>query len=210
MSNNTAQELLGGNVEWSGNWTLGGCEFYGEIMDTSTFGVWLTTEPITPEQYADIQAPDGFRKSGCGRSQHDAAFFRRPPNADVDGPVETIRVGNYTFALVARPGVPETGFDGVMVLPVHKSHRLLFRAGRTLEIINTNDDFPGGTSLVPQVTESHLKKRRTESTPRAMPPGWTSHFITLTENLVIDLPSPARVAIFNNGDIFHGPTTIEI
>jgi hypothetical protein len=43
-----------------------------------------------------------------------------------------------------------------------------------------------------------------------MPTGWTSHFITLTEDLVIDLPSPARVAIFNNGDIFHGPTTIEI
>jgi hypothetical protein len=41
-----------------------------------------------------------------------------------------------------------------------------------------------------------------------MPEGWTSRFITLTENLIVDLPCPARVAIFNNGDIFHGPTTI--
>ncbi|MFN5601320.1 MAG: hypothetical protein ACK48T_04240, partial [Acidimicrobiaceae bacterium] len=64
MNNRSPQELLGGNVEWSGNWTIGGCEFYGEIMDTSTFGVWLTTEPISPEQYAELQAPDGFRKSG--------------------------------------------------------------------------------------------------------------------------------------------------
>lgn len=207
---NNAQELLGGNSDWSANWTLGGCEFYGEIMDTATFGVWLTTEPISPELYAALQVPDGYRKSGCGRSQHDAAYFRRPPNAESDGPVETIRVDNYTFALVARPGVPESGFDGVTVLPVYKSHRLLFRAGRTLEIIDTNDEFPGGTSLIPQVTETHLKKRRAESRPRTMPEGWSSRFITLNDDVVIDLPSPARVAIFNNGDIFHGPTTIEI
>jgi hypothetical protein len=25
---------------------------------------------------------------------------------------------------------------------------------------------------------------------------------------VVDLPSPARVAIFTNGEIFHGPTAI--
>lgn len=208
MTVDDAQSLLGGNPEWIANWTLGGVEFYGEIMDTATFGVWLTTEPITPDDYAALQVPDGYRKSGCGRSQHDAAFFRRPPGADVDGPVDTIRVDGRTFALVARPGSPEPGFEGVTVLPVFKSHRVLFRAGRTLEIIDTNDDFPGGTSLVPQVTETHLKRRRTESVPRQMPSGWTSRFVTLSENLVVDLPSPARVAIFTNGEIFHGPTAI--
>jgi hypothetical protein len=208
MTIHDAISLLGGNPEWSANWTLGGIEFYGEIMDTATFGVWLTTEPITPDDYAGLQVPDGYRKSGCGRSQHDAAFFRRPPGADVDGPVDTIQVDGRTFALVARPGKPEPGFDGVTVLPVFKSHRVLFRAGRTLEIIDTNDNFPGGTSLIPQVTQTHLKRQRTESTPRHMPAGWTSRFVTLSENLVVDLPSPARVAIFKNGDIFHGPTTI--
>lgn len=199
---------LGGNPDWAANWTLGGVEFYGEIMDSATFGVWLTTEPIAPDEYAALDVPEGFRKSGCGRSQHDGAFFRRPPGADRDGPVETIRVDGRTFALVARPGAPEPGFDGVTVLPVFKSHRVLFCAGRTIEIIDTNDDFPGGTSLVPQVTETHLKQRRTEQTARQMPSGWTSRFVTLSENLVIDLPSPARVAIFRNGEIFHGPTTV--
>ena len=208
MTIHDAISLLGGNPEWSANWTLGGIEFYGEIMDTATFGVWLTTEPITPDDYAGLQVPDGYRKSGCGRSQHDAAFFRRPPGTDVDGPVDTIQVDGRTFALVARPGKPEPGFDGVTVIPVFKSHRVLFRAGRTLEIIDTNDNFPGGTSLIPQVTQTHLKRQRTESTPRHMPAGWTSRFVTLSENLVVDLPNPARVAIFKNGDIFHGPTTI--
>ena len=203
-----ARALLAGNPDWTANWTLGGIVFYGEIMDNATFGVWLTTEPITPDDYAALRVPDGFRKSGCGRSQHDAAFFRRPPGADTDGPVETIEVDGRTFALVARPGTPEPGFDGVTVLPVFKSHRVLFRAGRTIEIIDTNDNFAGGGSLVPQVTETHLKRPRTEQTPRQMPDGWTSRFVTLEADLVFDLPSPARVAIFRNGEIFHGPVAV--
>ena len=202
------QTLIGGDPSWTANWSLGGCEFYGEVMDDATFGVWLTTEPISPEEYAAFVVPDGFRKSGVGRSQHDAAFFRRPPNAEVDGPVETTDIGEHTFALVARPGRPEKGFEGVTVLPVYKSHRVFFAAGRTLELIDTNDDFVGGSTLLPQAVESHLHQRRSEIKPRRMPEGWTSRFITLTDNLIVDLPCPARVAIFNNGDIFHGPTTI--
>ena len=117
-------------------------------------------------------------------------------------------IDNREFALVARPGRPEKGFEGVTVLPVFKSHRVYFTAGRTLEVIDTNDDFVGGTTLLPQAVESHLHQRRSEIKPRRMPAGWTSRFITLTKDLIVDLPCPARVAIFNNGDIFHGPTTI--
>jgi hypothetical protein len=201
-------KLIGGNPSWSANWSLGGCEFHGEVMDDATFGVWLSTEPISPEEYAALIVPEGFRKSGVGRSQHDAAFFRRPPNAETDGPVEITRIGEHTFALVARPGRPEKGFEGVIVLAVFKSHRVYFAAGRTLEIIDTNDDFEGGTMLLPQAVESHLHQRRSEIKPRQMPEGWTSRFITLTEDLIVDLPCPARVAIFNNGDIFHGPTKL--
>ena len=41
-------KLIGGNPSWSANWSLGGCEFYGEVMYDATFGVWLSTEPISP------------------------------------------------------------------------------------------------------------------------------------------------------------------
>ena len=200
--------LLGGDPTWKGNWSLGGLEFHGELMDDATFGVWLSNQPIAPDDYAGLVAPEGFRKSGVGRSQHDAAFFRRPPSVDIDGPVETMSVGDRSFSLVARPGRPEKGFEGVTVLPVFKSHRLLFLAGRTLEVIDTNDDFPGGPTLLPQAIGSHLHRQRTEPKPRRMPNGWVSRNITLTKNLIIDLPCPARVAIFDNGDIFHGPATL--
>ena len=199
------QETLGGNTAWPHNWSLGGCEFYGEIMDDKTFGVWLSTQPITPDEYASLEIPDGFRKSGVGRSQHDAAFFSRSPHADIDGPVDTIQVGTRTFACVARPGAPEPGFDGVTVLPVFKTHRVLFEAGRTLELIDTNDNDPRGSTLLPQAVDTHLRRKRDNSIPRQMPHGWTTRFITLSETLVVDIPCPARVAIFKNGDIYHGP-----
>ena len=205
MTTDVWKQLLQGNEQWPHNWSLGGCEFYGEIMDSARFGVWLSTQPISPEEYASLVIPDGFNKSGVGRSQHDAAFFSRPPQANADGPVETVSIGDHTFACVARPGRPEKGFDGVTVLPVFKTHRVLFESGRTLEVIDTNDDFPGGTTLLPQAVDTHLHKRRTNPIPRQMPNGWTTRTITLQQALVVDIPCPARVAIFKNGDIFHGP-----
>ena len=60
-----ARTLIAGNPDWTANWTLGGIVFYGEIMDSATFGVWLTSEPVTPEDYAALVVPDGYRKSGC-------------------------------------------------------------------------------------------------------------------------------------------------
>jgi hypothetical protein len=137
MTTDVWKQLLQGNEQWPHNWSLGGCEFYGEIMDSATFGVWLSTQPISPEEYASLVIPDGFNKSGVGRSQHDAAFFSRPPQANADGPVETVSIGDHTFACVARPGRPEKGFEGVTVLPVFKTHRVLFESGRTLELIPT-------------------------------------------------------------------------
>jgi len=204
---NQWQELLNGNTSWHNNWSLGGCEFYGEIMDDKTFGVWLSTQPITPEEYAALEIPEGFRKSGVGRSQHDAAFFSKSPHADSDGPVDTIQIGTRTFACVARPGSPEPGFHGVTILPVFKTHRVLFEAGRTLELIDTNDGDARGSTLLPQAVDTHLHRRRENPIPREMPDGWTTRSITLAETLIVNIPCPARVAIFKNGDIYHGPVS---
>lgn len=204
MNGPTHFPQLRGNPEWTGNFSLGGCEYYGEIMDRATFGVWLSNDPISPDEYAALQVPAGFRKSGVGRSQHDAAFFRRPPGADADGPLERVQVDGRWFSLVARPGAPEPGFEGVMVLPVFKSHNVLFLAGRTLEVIDTAD----GMTLLPQATGSHLHRQRTEPVPRRMPGEWTSRHVTIAEDLLVELPCPARVAIFDNGDIFHGPAAL--
>ena len=201
-------ELLRGDPTWINNWSLGGLAYHGEISDSATRGVWLTKDPITPEEYEALVLPEGYRKSGVGLSQHDAAFFLRPPGALVDGPVETVEIGGHSFGLVARGGKPEAGFDGAIVLPVYKSHRVLFAAGRTLEII----DIGHGWCLMPQVVDASLGRRDpgTPATPRTMPEGWTSRHMTIETDLVIDIPYPARVAIFFNGDIFHGPVRLDL
>lgn len=199
--------LLGADPAWSASWTLGGTVFYGEVMDAATNGVWLSCEPITPEEYRSLEAPDGFTKSGVGRSQHDAAVFLRPPGALVDGPLETVEISGRTFALVARPGRPERGFGGAMVLPVYKSHRVLFAAGRTLELI----DLGHGWFLVPQATEASLGGPPEGPPPeRVLPEGWASVTWMTEQDLVVDIPYPARVAIFPSGDIFHGPVRLDL
>jgi hypothetical protein len=199
--------LLGADPSWAASWTLGGTEFYGELMDAATNGVWLSCDPITPEEYAALDVPEGFSRSGVGRSLHDAAVFLRPPGALVDGPLETIEVDGRTFALVARPGRPEQGFAGVLVLPVYKHHRVLFAAGRTLERI----DIGHGWSLLPQVTEATTGGAADGPRPeRTLPEGWSAQTWTLEADLVVDIPYPARVAIFFNGDIFHGPVRLPV
>ncbi|MEI7592237.1 MAG: hypothetical protein WCK41_03340 [Actinomycetes bacterium] len=201
-------ELLGGDPTWSNQWSLGGLEFQGELMDAATNGVWLSVDPITPQEYAALEIPDAFRKSGVGRSAHDAAFFLRPPGSLVDGPVDAVTIDGRAFGLVARPGKPEPGFEHVIVLPVYKSHRVLFAAGRTLELI----DIGHGWYLLPQATGATMGDD-IDASPRperVMPPGWTSRPLYLDGDLVVDLPYPARVAIFFNGDIFHGPVHLEL
>jgi len=198
-------QSLGADPNWTSNWSLGGLEYYGELMDSATNGVWLSAEPITPEDYEALAIPDGFKKSGVGRSQHDAAVFLRPPEALADGPVESISVEGRTFSLVARPGKTESGFDGAMVLSVYKTHRVLFAAGRVLEAI----DIGHGWCLLPQAVDAQMGGAAADSRPeRDLPEGWVVREITLDDDLVIDIPYPARVVIFFNGDIFHGPVRL--
>ena len=66
-----------GNPDWVDNWTLGGLELHVELMDTASKDVWLAQEPFTRRRFEALEAPEGFVKSGIGRSAHDAAFFRR-------------------------------------------------------------------------------------------------------------------------------------
>lgn len=199
-------QSLGADPTWTDNWTLGGLEYYGELMDEATNGVWLSAEPITPEEYEALSIPDGFKKSGVGRSQHDAAVFLRPPGALVDGPVESMTVEGRTFSLVARPGKNEAGFDSAMVLSVYKTHRVLFAAGRALEVI----DLGHGWCLLPQAVDAQMGGAPADSRPpRVLPEGWATRQVAVHDDLVIDIPYPARVVIFFNGDIFHGPVRLD-
>ena len=94
----------------------------------------------------------------------------------------------------------------MLVLPVYKSHRVLFTAGRDLELV----DIGHGWFLLPQAVEADIGGGTAVPRPeRVLPEGWSSRNLSVGEDLVLDLPYPARVVIFVDGSIFHGPVRLD-
>ncbi|MFQ3322835.1 MAG: hypothetical protein ACI90U_000647 [Pseudomonadales bacterium] len=202
-----------GNPEWQQNWTIDGLSIYGEIMDLSTGNVWLCQQAFTAEEYNALTPPEGFIKSGAGRSSHDAAFFRRPPMAKMEGPLDTIEVDGRTFSHVAIPGQVDPNFDyatdGLLAVEVNKHHSVMFSKGRSLEILSRGD----GMDYVPQTSEvvAGLPGMPVSgSAVRVLPKGWTVREVTLKEDLFVDIPFPAKVCFFTSGYSFHGPLTLDL
>lgn len=197
-----------GTPGWTDNWTVGREVLHGEVCDTGTGLVWLAQAPMTRSQFDALELPEGFVKTGIGESVADLAFFSRSPGASADGPVETCEIGGFRFSLVARPGIPEMPGRGVFVLDVEKHHRVLYRAGTTIEVM----DFGDGADYV-QLTRNAVMAGRRADAPRrerVLPEGWSVRTVTLAEDLVVDLPCPTRVCFFACGDSFQGPLRLGI
>ena len=192
-----------GNPDWTPNWTIGRPGSYMEITELANRTVWLCQQPISYEEGKALLLPEGFAITGIGESAHDAAFFPRSPDASEDGLLETMQVGKYVFSKVAKPGKPEVGFKDALVLPVYKYHKVLFRAGRTIEILTMED----GKDYVPNV---YGMKAMFGKTPkeRILPDAWSIREITLQEDLILEIPNPARVCFFKTGSGFHGPVSL--
>lgn len=192
-----------GNPVWSDNWTRGHDDLHGEVFDPATGLVWLAQEPMSRQRFDDLELPDGLVKTGIGLSVADAAYFRRSPGAAEDGPLETREIDGLRFSLVARPGAPDAPGPGVFVLPVHKHHRLLYAAGKTIEVMDCGD----GADYVPLVRDAVMAGRRADAPrkPRTLPEGWSVRRVTLERDLVVELPCPTRVTFFACGDSFQGP-----
>ena len=193
-----------GNPDWTPNWTIGGIDWFAEIRQNSTGEVWLCQRPISKEAFGKLQLPEGFSITGIGKAAHDVAYFRRSPGAKVDGSLDTLEIEGYTFSRVAKPGMLESGFVDVIVLPVYKYHILQFNAGRTIEILTMED----GQNYVPNVTElSGMFHKTTKE--RVLPEGWTIRKEILKQDLIVEIPCPARVCFFRSGHGFHGPVEIQ-
>jgi len=193
-----------GNPDWTPNWTIGRPGPYMEITDVANRTVWLCQEPISYEKGQGLSMPEGFMINGIGESAHDAAFFPRSPEASEDGPLETKQVGEYIFSKVAKPGKIESGFTDVLVLAVNKYHRVLFKKGRSIEVLTTED----GKDYVPNV---YAMKGMFANEPkeRVLPEEWSIRTISLKKDVVLDIPNPARVCFFKTGSGFHGPINLE-
>lgn len=192
-----------GNADWSDNWTRGNDALHGEVYETATGTVWLNQTPMTRQQFQDMELPEGFVKTGIGESVAAAAYFSRTPGTPHDGPLTARDIGGFRFSLVAKPGAPEMPAPGVFVLYVEKHHRVLYRAGSTIEVMNFGD----GADYVPLVRKAVMAGRRADAPTkeRVLPEGWSVRSVTLDRDLVVDLPCPTRVSFFASGDSFQGP-----
>jgi len=196
-----------GVASWAENWTIGAGTLHLEIMHLATGSVWLAQQEVSPERAAALAMPEGFVASGIGCAVADLAFFARSPGADADGPLETLDVDGLRFARVASPGTPEPGFEGLLVLPVYKHHRVLYSAGRTIEVMDCGDgfDYVPLTAKARRVGADPARAPRPPK-PRLLPEGWSVRQVHLDSDLVVDLPCPTRAAFFwSSGDSFQGP-----
>ena len=205
-----------GNPAWTDNWTRGAGGLRVEIAHPATMTVWLAQEEVTHARAAALSLPDGFVFSGIGRSVADLAYFSRSPGATADGPVDTVVVDGLRFSMVARPGLPEPAPEGsgggLVVLPVEKHHRVVYSAGRTIEIMNFGDgfDYVPLTSQARRV-ESDPARAARPFKPRVLPTGWSVRSVRLESDLIVDLPCPTRAAFFFGcGDSFQGPLRLGI
>jgi hypothetical protein len=190
-----------GDSTWVDNWTVGAGGLLMEIMETATRNVWLCHSPVTIERYRSIVLPEGFVASGVGRAVADVAYFRRSPGSGEDGPLETIDVDGLRFAFVARAGERENEITEAMVLAVDKHHSMFYAAGRSIEIL----DFGDGTVATPAFGPTGA-----EADDRPLPNGWSIRTVTLGDDLVVEIPNPARVAFFPDGAGYHGPVRLDL
>lgn len=200
-----------GNPDWTPNWTMGGIDFFGEIVNTQTNEVWLCQHPITRETFKALVLPEQFSKVGIGRAAHDLAYFRRSPGTGEDGPLETMEVDNLVFSKVAKPGAFEQkyllqGYQNFFLLSVYKYHIVQFAAGRTIEVLTMED----GSDYVPNIAASEEGMTSQLLKEWTLPEDWSIRKVTLQEELVVEIPCPSRVCFFNNGYGFHGPVVIPV
>lgn len=194
-----------GNPDWSDNWTIGRGGLRMEIIDATTRDVWLCHEVVTTERARSLPLPEGFAVSGVAEAVADLAYFRRSPEATVDGPVDTMVVDGLLFARVARPIGREPEHVDLNVLSIDKHHTMLYVAGRTIDVL----DFGDGTVATPAFAPPARAADATGPS-RPLPDRWRFRSVTLEHDLTAVVPNPARVVFFPDGSGFHGPVSIDI
>ncbi len=186
-----------GNPEWADNWTLGGGLRF-ELMETATMRVMLCQAEATAAEVESFEPPDGFAHVLVGEARADQAFFARSPGADDAGPLETIELGGRRFSYVARPVGRDVLASGAIEMTIDKHHAMLYRAGRTLDIL----DFGDGTVATPAWGSTDPSIALTDDMLDA---SWTLRRVRLADDLLTTIPNPARVIVLDKAFGFHGP-----
>ena len=118
--------------------------------------------------------------------------------ADHDGAVETVELGGRRFSYVARPTGIDTLASGAVEMTIDKHHAMLYRAGRSLDVL----DFGDGTVATPAWGSTDPAA---EVTADMLDDSWTLRRVRLTHDLLTTIPNPARVIVLDRAFGFHGP-----
>lgn len=186
-----------GDPAWVDNWTIGrGLRF--ELIETSTRRVVICQDEVAAEELRAFEAPDGFAHALAGAAVADQAFFSRSPGAEQDGPVEVVELGGRRFAFIARPVSIETRPSGAVDMVIDKHHSMLYRAGRTLDVLDLGD----GTVATPAWAAPDPSGCVSDE---MLDDGRRLHRVRLTDDLLTTIPDPARVIVLDGAFGFHGP-----
>jgi hypothetical protein len=166
----------------------------GEIIDLQAREVWQDLNPTPRSWWDDLTLEAPFLKLGYGSGNMDRMWFRRSPDAGVDGPVRTREIGGRRFFYCAK--APNSMGDGEpRRLMVDKHQTLVYEAGREVRILTT----PQGDHFVLVI----------EGIPSApaprLPEGWSLRDIQIGEDWIVDLPAPTETWWFEGMVSYQGP-----
>jgi len=166
----------------------------GEIIDLQAREVWQDLNPTPRSWWDDLDLEAPLLKLGYGSGNMDRMWFRRSPDAGVDGPVRTREIGGRRFFYCAK--APNSmGQGDPRRLMVDKHQTLVYEAGREVRILTTaqGDHFVLVIEGIPSAP-----------TPR-LPEGWSLRDIQIGEDWIVDLPAPTETWWFEGMVSYQGP-----
>jgi hypothetical protein len=176
-----------------------------EIIDTKTMQVWQTMANVTLEDDRTLTLEDPYRKAGIGALAGYCSYFRRSPDAEVSGPMQTMELGGHRWSHCAIPGGPPSfpaGPDGPRLMAVNKHHSIVYAAGTDLRYLES----PTGEIYV-HVIDGHQGTK-----DLLIPEKWFFGTIRLERETTVELPCPTSVFFFTatqGTESYQGPIGME-
>ncbi len=169
-----------------------------QVVSPNEMITWANIDGITQEEFDAIELPPGWFKNQPREIVTGSATFAGSPGAGLGEFVEEELYGHswQHVATIVEANVPLDDDSLLTANTIAKSHQVTFDADSTLSILIS----PEGEHYVLISRDAG----RTSDTP-TIPEGWQLVEHTLTEELVVQLPSPTTNIRADNEDSFQGP-----
>lgn len=170
-----------------------------QIVSPNEIITWVNVDGITQAEFDAIDLPLGWFKNQPREVIPSGGTFAQSPSAEADGEfVEETLYGHQWrhVATIVEANVPLDDEGLLTANTINKFHQVEFSAGTTLPVLVSPEG--DGYALITR------DAGRTTDT-FALPDGWQLTEITLTEDLVVQLPNPTINIRTENEDSFQGP-----